>query len=183
MAHKLSLNALLAIERLLEGKDHQHLVDVLPHQFDAVLLPGPQLRADEVDHRNAQPVQLPGQPEVNLGKINEHGHAGPPIANGLLQPRILAPDTRQMANHFGQPHDRHVFRADDALDPGSGHALAAHAEEAGGLAGCGKLLLERVGQHRSVVLAAGLACRDEDVLVPWMGLRRLTYALLTIIAG
>jgi hypothetical protein len=59
-----------AIERLLEREDHQHPVDVLPHQPDALLLPGPQLRADEVDDGNAEAVELPGQPEVDFWEVD-----------------------------------------------------------------------------------------------------------------
>jgi hypothetical protein len=117
------------------------LRDVFLHQLDAVLLPGPQLRADEEDDRNAQAVELLGQLEVDVGKVDEHGHVGPAVADGLLELAELAVDARQVADHLGDAHDRHIFRADDALEAGGNHAIAAHAEEAGCLAGCGGKLL------------------------------------------
>ena len=96
MADKLGLHAAFAIERLLEGEDHQHPVDVLPDQLDAVLLPGPQLRADEVEDRNAQPVQLFGQPEVNLGKIDEYGYVG----RRARMDRLSLRNSRQMRGRW-----------------------------------------------------------------------------------
>ena len=162
MAHKLRLHAAGAIERLLEGEDDQHFADVFPHQLDAVLLPGPQLRAHEKDHGNAQAMELLGQPEVNFGKVDEHGHAGPPILNRLLELAELAVDARQVAKDLGKAHHRHIFRAHHALQAGRGHPFPAHAEELGRLPGCGKLLFKRLNQQRAVVLAAGFACRDED---------------------
>ena len=49
-------------------------------QPDAVLLPCPQLWAHEVNHGNAQAMKLLRQTEMNLGKIDEHGHGGPALA-------------------------------------------------------------------------------------------------------
>ena len=162
MADKLGLHALIAVEGLLEGEDHQHAVDVLAHQLDAVLLPGPQLRTDKIEDRNAELMQLLSQAEMNLGKVDEYGDAGPARADGLLEFAKLAPDARQVADDFGEAHDGHLLGADDALKARSGHALATHAEVAGRLVGGGKLLLERGDYQRAVVLAAGFACRDED---------------------
>jgi hypothetical protein len=50
----------------------------------------------------------------------------------------------------------------DAFEARRLHPLAAHADELGGLAGGGELLLERGDQQRAVEFAAGFACRDED---------------------
>ena len=162
MADELGLDALLAIERLLEGKDHQHPVDVLLDELDAVLLPGPQLRADEVDDGNAEAVELFGQAEVDFGEVDEHGDAGWPLPDGLLEFFELAVDAGQMEDDLGEAHDGHVFGADDALQAGGSHARAAHAEEGGCPAGGGELPLKRVDQQGAILLAAGLACRDED---------------------
>ncbi len=107
-------------------------------------------------------MKLAGQPEVNLREVDEHGHRGRLLPDGLLQLAELAPDARQVVDDLGQPHHRHLLGADDALEAGSGHARPAHAEEAGGLAGGGKPLLECLDHQRPIVLAAGLAGRDED---------------------
>jgi len=101
---------------------------------------------------------------MNLGKIDEDGHAGPACADGLLEAAELAVDARQVANDLGEPHDGHLLGADDALEARRGHALAAHAEETCRLGGDGKARFECRDYQRAVVLAAGLACRDEDAL-------------------
>ena len=82
MADKLGVDAALAVKRLLKGKDDQHAVDVPLHQLDAVFLPGPELRADEVDDGNAEAVELLGEPEMDVGKVDEHGDAGAALADG-----------------------------------------------------------------------------------------------------
>src|SRR5271157_5054302 len=164
MTHKLGLDTLIAVEGLLEGEDDQHAVNILANQLDAVLLPGPQLRADEVEDRNAEPVELFGQTEVDLGEVDENGDAGPARANGFLELAKLAPDARQMADDLCEAHNGHLFRTDDALKASGGHALAAHAKKLRRLAGGGKALFEGVDYQRAVMFAAGLACRNEDAL-------------------
>jgi hypothetical protein len=41
-----------------------------------VLLPGPELRADEVDDGNAEAVEFAGEAEVDLGEVDEDGDGG-----------------------------------------------------------------------------------------------------------
>ncbi len=129
MADELGLDAALAVELLLKREDDQHAADVFAHQPDAVLLPGPELRADEVDDGNAEAVELAGEAEVDFGEVDEHGDGGPARADGALELAELAIDARQMAHDFREAHDGHVFSADDAFDAGSRHARAAHAEQ------------------------------------------------------
>jgi hypothetical protein len=76
VADELGLDAALAVERFLEGEDDEHLGDVFLDELDAVLLPGPQLRADEEDDRYAEAVELLGQLEVDVGKVDEDGDVG-----------------------------------------------------------------------------------------------------------
>ena len=47
-------------------------------------------------------------------------------ADGPFELSELAVDARQMTHDLSEAHDRHVFRADDALDAGCGHARPAH---------------------------------------------------------
>jgi len=107
-------------------------------------------------------MQLFGQAEVDFGKVDEHGDTGTARADRLFELAKLAVDARQMADDLGEAHDGHLFGADDAIEARCGHALAAHAEELRRLASGGKLLFERGNYERAVVLAAGLACRDEN---------------------
>ena len=76
MPHELSRDATLAIELLLEGKNHQHLVHVFANALDAALLPGPQLRTDVIDNRDSLRVKLAGQAQVEVRKVDQHGCVG-----------------------------------------------------------------------------------------------------------
>ena len=162
MADKIGLDAALAIILLFKRKDDQHALDIALNLLDAVRLPGPELRADEVDHRNAEAIEHLGEAEMNFRKVDEHGDGGAAGVDGALKLTELAIDARQVAHDLGESHDRHVFRADDDLDTGGGHAWAAHAEDLGCFAFLGEAALKRRGQQRSIKLAAGFACRDED---------------------
>jgi hypothetical protein len=129
MADEFGIDAAGAVIRLLEGKDDQHAADVFADELDAVLLPGPELRADEVDDGNAEAVEFAGEAEVDFGEVDEDGDGGGMGADGALELAELAVDARKMQDHFGEAHDGHVFSADDATDAGGGHAWAAHSPQ------------------------------------------------------
>ena len=107
-------------------------------------------------------AQLLGQLEMNVGKVDQHGHAGAPVVEGLLELAELAVDARQVAHHFGDAHDRHVFGTDHALQAGRGHLRPAHAEEVRRPAVFRQAPFQRLNQQRPIALAACLAGRDED---------------------
>ena len=132
-------------------------------QADAVFLPCPELGADEEDDGNAEIVELLGELEVNIGEVDEDGNIGPALADSALEAAEFAVDAGQVADHFSDSHNRHIFRPDNDLEPCGSHALAAHAEESSGLTRGGKTLLERLDQEGAVMLATGFARRDEDV--------------------
>ena len=76
---------------------------------------------------------------MDVGKVDEDGDIGLAGSDGLLEFAELAVDAGQMAHDLRNSHHRHILRADDELEAGIGHAWAAHAEEAGGLAAGGEL--------------------------------------------
>ena len=76
MADEFGFDAALAIELLFEGEDDEHAVDVALDELDAVLLPGPELRADEEDDGNAEAVEFLGELEVDVGEVDEDGDGG-----------------------------------------------------------------------------------------------------------
>ena len=45
-------------------------------ELDAVLLPGPELGADEVDDGDAETVEFVGESEMDFGKVDEDGDVG-----------------------------------------------------------------------------------------------------------
>src|ERR1039458_1696816 len=105
MADKLRLNAALAIKALLEGKDHQHLANVLAHLLDAALLPRPQLRADVVNDRHSAVVQLARQAQVELGKVDEHRGVWPSpfgLAQDLVEAAIDERNVRSEERRVGE---------------------------------------------------------------------------------
>src|SRR6516165_2844272 len=129
MADEIRPDSALAVERLFEGKDHDHAIDVFANQLDAVLLPRPELRAHKVDDRDAERMEFAGKAKVDVGEVDEDGDVWPAVADGLAQLAELAVDARQVQDHFRDAHDGHVFRANDAVEAGSNHARPAHAEE------------------------------------------------------
>ncbi len=88
----------------------------LLHELDAVLLPGPELRADEEEDRDAEAVQFFGELEVDVGEVDEDGDVGAAVADGALELAEFAVDAGQVADDFGDAHDGHVFGADDAVE-------------------------------------------------------------------
>ena len=131
VADELGLDAVLAVELLFEWEDHEHLVDVFLDELDAVLFPGPELRADEEDDRNAEAMELFGELEVDVGKVDEDGYIGAAVADGALQLTESAIDAGQVANHFGDAHDRHIFSTHDAFETSGGHARGRPCRRSG----------------------------------------------------
>ena len=66
---------------------------------------------------------------MDFGEVDEDGDVGPAGADGSLELAEFAIDAGQVADDFGEAHDGHVFRADDALEAGGGHARTAHAAQ------------------------------------------------------
>jgi hypothetical protein len=71
-------------------------------------------------------VQLFGELEVDVGEIDQDGEGGAALLDGMFEAAEFAVDAGQVADDLGDAHDGHVFRADDAVEAGGGHALAAH---------------------------------------------------------
>ena len=99
MADKFRLDAALAIILLFKRENDQHALDVSLHLLDALRLPGPELRADEVDDGNAKAMEHLGETEMNLRKVDEHGDAGAALLDAI-ELAELAIDAGQMAGRF-----------------------------------------------------------------------------------
>jgi len=176
MANKGDLDPVIAIERLLEREDDEHLRDVFLDELDAVFFPGPELRAYEEDDRDAETVELFGELEVNVRKIDEDCDIRPVTAYGGLEAAEFAIDTGKVADDFRDAHYGDIFRSDDAGESSPDHARTAHADKRGVTTGQGELVAQLVDEKRAVVLAAGFSGGDEDgrvghfVLLPWSAL-------------
>ena len=164
MADELRRNAALAIKLLFEGKDHQHLANVLAHALDAALLPRPQLRADVVDDGHAALVQLARQAQVEVGEVDEHGGvrtASLGFANHLAKAAI---DRGNVLDDLDDADLGDLSRIDQQIAAGGAHLLAAHAEEldAGRRIGLGDLPPQSLDQLCAVEFAGGFARRDQN---------------------
>ncbi len=160
MPDELHLDPVPPVELALKRKDDQHLAHVALHQLDASFAPGPELRADVVNHRNTAAMQLPRQAEIELREIDQHGHVGTPPVDLGQQMTELAIDARQVRRHFGQPQHRNVPGVDHGLATGGAQTLPAQPEA---LDPCGRCQLAQSRQQRRAVhVAGGFAGGDHE---------------------
>ena len=131
MADKLGVDAALAVEGLFEGEDDQHLGDPLLDPAKAPALPGPELRRDEPDDRDAGAVKVVREAEVHIREVDEHSDRGTVSADGADETAVTGIDVRDVAEDFGDAHDGDVFGADNLPLMMTGHLNTAEASEGG----------------------------------------------------
>src|SRR6058998_1658720 len=73
MSDEFDRHAGVAINLLLERKDHEDEVRDLADRLQAAGAPRPDLRADVVDDGNAEPLELTRQRKVEIRKIDRDG--------------------------------------------------------------------------------------------------------------
>ena len=149
------------VEGLLEGKDDEDAADALLHPAEAAALPGPELGADEPEDRDAGAVEVTGEAEVDVGKVDEDGEVRSGGADGADKAAIAAVDARDVAEDFSDAHDGDVFGADGLELAGGAHFSSAEAGE-GGVGKCG---LEGADELGAVEVAGSLAGGEEDLRV------------------
>src|SRR5262249_44671311 len=71
VSNVLHRNARLAVHRFLEVENAKHLCDVGLDFLETSLAPGPNLRADEINHRDAALLEFSREAKIEIGKINE----------------------------------------------------------------------------------------------------------------
>ena len=157
MAHERDRDSRLAVERLLEGEDHDHLRDALPDRPHPAAAPRPDLRRDVVDDRDAAPLQLARESEVEVRVVHEHGD-GRPVAVHLLEDGAEhRAQVAQVAEHLEKPHHGQVADVGEeaaALGPEPVAAEAEHLEGA-------HLIAQVTDEVAGVQVARGLAAGDE----------------------
>src|SRR5437016_3142124 len=102
MSYKFRLHSAFAVPLNFKWKDHQHLAHVFFDLLHATRAPGPELRADVVNHRNAAPIKLFGQPKVEVREVNQHRGVGPATVYRTKDLAKLAVNPGQMRYHFRQ---------------------------------------------------------------------------------
>ena len=125
------LEAVLSYWSVLEGEDHEHTIDLRLHRLHPSGTPRPQLRADVVDDRDAEPAHRGHEPEIEVGKIDRDEDVRSP------RPRFVgeAPEhrvrARQDAERLGETGHRHAAEIADEPRPGGAKPVAAESEDLG----------------------------------------------------
>ena len=143
------------VDRLLELEDDQHAIGDLPHRLHAPGTPGPQLRADVVDDRDAEASDRARQPEVEVGKVDRHEHVGAPFGGVADEPPIHRVGLRQDARDLQQTRHRDAAEVADERRAGLLKAIAAEAGNGGGGFRAQDLGRQRAGVEVTGRLAAG----------------------------
>ena len=162
MAHIIHLHAPLGVEVLLKRKDHQHAVNGLLHLFHPTAAPSPHLRADQVEHGNAERLQFYGQPKIEVRKVQQDCQRAA-VWPALRSPAVAALNKDVPVRHgfkgtqYCQPVD-----IDDGFDATFPHALSATTKE---LEGPGRNLSQQVRDElRGIHVAGSFSGNDENRL-------------------
>jgi hypothetical protein len=158
VAHEVDVDAHLSVDVLLEGQDHGHPVHDPPDAVDALLPPGPHLGADVVEDRDPRVLGRRGEPEVEIGVVDEDEQIRFFRPEHPAEPEEDAGDEPELRENLREAHDGHLGGAGDEADPLGFEVPTAHAAE-------GKRRVE--GLHladevRPVQVSRGLARHDHD---------------------
>ena len=72
--------------------------------------------------------EFAGEAEVDVGEVDQDGDVGAALLDGGDEAAILAVDAGHVPDDLGDAHVGDVFGADDAVEAGVFHLLAAEAE-------------------------------------------------------
>ena len=97
-------------ERGLEREEAKQPVDGRRHFRNAVLVPGPHLRTNDVDGRYAKQLRVCGELQVQAGVVDCHDRVGTPLAYGPLHRTLDAEEEKYPLHDWPEPHDGKVGR-------------------------------------------------------------------------
>src|SRR5215475_7823191 len=160
MAYVIDLDAVPLVIILLEGQDDQHPLDVAFDSVNAIRAPGPNLRADIVDHPVTVALEPSGKPQVEFGPVDQDDEPRPALIGRVAQAAEDAQEFRQRPGDFERAHNRHFPRVHEGLDPGLPHLVAARAEKFEPDKGAKRS--QRRDQLRAVFIARSLAGDDHQ---------------------
>ena len=158
MAYELGIDSTSAVERLFERKDDHHPVDPLLHPAEALALPCPELRADEVDDGDVEFFELAGEAEIYVREVDQDSDVRLALFDRGDKLAVLTVDEGGMLDDLGDAHVGDVFGAHDTIQAGVGHFFAAEPEELG----LRRAVAEFCNDLGTVVIATGLAGGEED---------------------
>ena len=142
----------------LEREAAKDLVNILPDFLHPPAGPGPELRRDEVEDRDAACLGPAGDPPVQAGIVDQHHRIRPLVAEIAIGHEDEADERHQVEQHVEEPHHREVDQREEQARTGLRHLRAAETDEPG----VRNPLSEGTDQVGGVEIAAGLSGRDED---------------------
>jgi hypothetical protein len=92
MADEFGVDAAGAVEGASKGKMTSMRSTRALHPAQAAALPGPELRADEPEDRDAEALAVHGEAEVDVGEVDEDGERGAVAAEAATSARYCASD-------------------------------------------------------------------------------------------
>ncbi len=128
MAHVVGSNPFLAIERLLERKNHQHLVDELADLSNATAPPGPHLGADVVENGDSPLLQTLREPQVKSREVDEDRGVRFALLRFVGEALHRSPERRDLPDHFQEADHGDFLELDDEVGAIRFRARAAEAE-------------------------------------------------------
>src|SRR2546426_466166 len=93
-------------ELFLEWKDAQQMIDDPPHQGQTTPPPGPDLRGDQINDRDARGLKLGGQAQVKVWRISQDRQVRRMLARRNQQLAVLAIDPGYVRHHLDQADNR-----------------------------------------------------------------------------
>ena len=122
VADKTARGVETVVEGFLERQEGEHHVGGGLDLVNAVLAPGPHRGADIVNRLDTGAAQFQLHPDIEIRCIHADEDIGR-IGNEVAQQFATnLEDTRQTAQHLGDPHDGELFHLEQGLDAQSLHA-------------------------------------------------------------
>ena len=84
----------------------------------AALPPRPDLRSDQIEHRNIQQIQVTCQAEVKIRTVGEDGRVGRMRAKLTNQAAVVAVDAGKVTDNLRESDDGKPGRVEHGLDAG-----------------------------------------------------------------
>jgi hypothetical protein len=131
VTHENRVYAEFSQEWLLLRECHGDAVRVFRQDPCPPLPPGPQLRGDIVQHRDAGPLRRYRQPQVEARVVDGDDQVGGLLTEEAAQAALQRQEERQAGNDLDEAHDDEPVEIDDRFDTGLGHARSRQSEQVG----------------------------------------------------
>jgi hypothetical protein len=154
-----SIDAAAAKPRFFEGEEAEELSDESADGFDAALPPGPDLRGNQIEDRNAHFFEMAGEAEMEIGIVGEDCGGGRVSAGVAEKFAVLAVDAREVDHDFGETDDGETGSVNDGGDALGLEFRTGATEELGRREG---RITQRTHEGGGIHVARGFAGGDEE---------------------